>query len=374
MRKTKEQLEKIKKKYNVSELWSWSKYNTYKTDPYGYLLKYILKEKETKASIYGVSGGNVHDIIESFYLKERNFDDLLEAYEDKLLEMNLANLKYNRKDKEANKKIASKYENNIREFFKHHEPIESKVITEQFVTIKVGKNIFQGYIDFVYKDEDGFYNIIDWKTSTIYVGKKIDKEKGQLVLYAESLIQRGIPIDKIKIKWNFVKYCTIKQELLTKGKTRNKNCLRTEWVKGIEPTLRKWFTKLQYDPIETEMFISEAIENNNLDNMPDEIKGKFEYHDCYVEIPLNEEVIAELKIDIENTIHTIRTKEVEYQNTKDDKLFWTEIDKSNEFFFVNLCGYSPNQHKPYKAYLDELNFMRSQKEEPKDDLDWLNKI
>lgn len=374
MRKTKEQLEKIKKKYNVSELWSWSKYNTYKTDPYGYLLKYILKEKETKASIYGVSGGNVHDIIESFYLKERNFSDLLEAYEDKLLEMNLANLKYNRKDKEANKKIASKYENNIREFFKHHEPIEGKVVTEQFVTIKVGDNIFQGYIDFIYRDEEGFYNIIDWKTSTIYVGKKIDKEKGQLVLYAESLIQKGIPIDKIKIKWNFVKYCTIKQELLTKGKTRNKNCLRTEWVKGIEPTLRKWFTKLQYDPIETEMFISEAIENNNLDNMPDEIKGKFEYHDCYVEIPLNEEVIAELKRDIENTIHTIRTKEVEYQNTKDDKLFWTEIDKSNEFFFANLCGYSPNQHKPYKAYLDELNSMRTNKEETKDDLDWLNEI
>ena len=41
MRMDKEQLNEIKAKYNVDELWSFSKVHWYEVSPYNYFLKYI---------------------------------------------------------------------------------------------------------------------------------------------------------------------------------------------------------------------------------------------------------------------------------------------------------------------------------------------
>lgn len=375
----------LKQKYNVSKIWSWSRYNSYKTDPYGYLLKYILKERETKESIYGVSGGVCHDIIERFYKNELKYEDMIEEYETKLLEMNLSELKYNRSNSDANEKIADKYEDNIRLFFKNHIPIVSKVLTEQTAVIKVGKSIFQGYIDFIHKDELGNFIITDWKTSTRYTGKKIDKEKGQLVLYAESLIQAGIPVDKIKIRWNFLKYCEIEYDLKgidkeTKlNKTKTTIGLRNEWISKIKTNLSMWLKEAGYDELEIEDMIMTAIENNNLDNIPIEISNRYKVRDCYVYIPLNQEVIDELKDDMIQTLAEILRNELEYnkliqnnEKEKAEKLFWTEIDQSNEFYFYNLCGYSVNQHKPFKEYLDNARMFVN--DEYKDNTDGLSEV
>lgn len=380
-RKSKEFLEQLKQKYEVNEIWSWSRYNSYKTDPYTYLLRYIKHVPETRSNIYGVSGGHCHQIIEDLYNGKITYEEMLSKYEEKLFEMNLSELKYNRSDEESNKKIADKYENNIRLFFQQHNQIKHKAKLEQYVTIKVGKFLFQGYIDFIYKDDEGNYNVVDWKTSTIYTGKKIEKERGQLVLYAESLIQRGVPIDKIKIKWNFLKYCTVKQTLTTvdkttkENKTKNKNCLRIEWVKGIESTLRKWLVKMEYDELQIEDMVSTALENNNLDAMPEEIQNKFEIMDCYVDIPLDQDIIDDLKQDIYDTLVTIEEKTKEYKESQDDTLFWVEIDKTNEFYFSNLMGYSIKEHRPYREYLEDLNLFKKQEDKSENDgMDWLNDL
>lgn len=382
MRKTKQELENIKKKYNVKTLWSWSKYNLYKTDPYGWYLKYIKHEPETKTSIYGVSGGTCHDIIENFYLRKIKYEDMIKEYELKLFEMNVAGLKYNRKDEKANEKIANRYEDCIRLFYQQHIPIKTKVITEQFVTININNNIFQGYIDFIHKDEDGNFVITDWKTSTIYVGKKIDKEKGQLVLYAQSLIQKKVPLEKIKIRWNFLKYCKLtytlagKDNVTKKHKISSKNVLRNEWVKSIETNLRMWLTKSkQFNEFEIEDMVLKAIINNNLDNMPKEIQEKYFLEDCYIYIPLNKESINELNEDIIDTINEIKSNIKVYDTTQNDKIWWTDIDKTNEFYFANLCGYSAKQHKPYKEYLDNINlFIKDKKENDEVDDSWLNDL
>ncbi len=50
----------------------------------------------------------------------------------------------------------------------------------------------------VIKDKDGNYNILDWKTSSIYKGEKALNECGQLVVYAIGLHQMGVPFEKIK--------------------------------------------------------------------------------------------------------------------------------------------------------------------------------
>lgn len=387
MRMDKEKLNKIKKKYGVDTLWSWSRYNSYKTDPYGYLLRYIKHEKETKESIYGISGGVVHDIVEKYYKKEITYEQMIEEYESKLFEMNMAELKYNRKDEKANESIANKYEGCIRLFFHNHIPIEGKVITEQFVTIKVGKNVFQGYIDFIHKEKDD-YIITDWKTSTLYIGEKAVKESGQLVLYAESLIQRGIPINNIKIRWNFLKYCNITSQL--KGidketklhKTRESKELRDRWVSKIANNLKMWLKEDGYEELEIEDMVQTSINNNDLDNIPKDIRDKYKIEDCYVYIPLTQELIDDLKENIIKTINEIEQKEKDYneyieQGDTDgaEHLFWTEVTEKNAFFFNNLCGYSSKQHKPYKEYLDNLNMWVKQDENKEvDDDDWLNNL
>ena len=59
---------KYVKKFHTNILWSWSRYNIFKTDPYSYFLKYIKGEKEDRRdSIYCVSGGYCHDILEKYY-------------------------------------------------------------------------------------------------------------------------------------------------------------------------------------------------------------------------------------------------------------------------------------------------------------------
>ncbi|WP_297419191.1 PD-(D/E)XK nuclease family protein [Clostridium sp.] len=381
-RKGKQQLEKLKKKYGVDILWSFSRYNAYKTDPYGYMLKYIRHEPETRQNIYGISGGFIHDIIQGLYDKQVKYDEMLTLYEDKLYEMNVAELKYDRNDEEKNKNIADKYEENIRLFFQQHKEIPYKMITEQFVTIKIYDYIFQGYIDAIYKDENGIYNIIDWKSSTIYVGAKVIKEAKQLILYAESLIQKGVQLENIMIKWNFLKYCTVEYQL--KGidketklhKTKTRNSLRTEWVKGLENNIKMWLGMLGYDELEIEDMVQTAIENNSMDNLPQELQDRYKMTDCYVNIPLTQEIIDELKDDIKNTLDEITEKTEEYKKTKDDKLFWTDIDKSNEYYFYSLCPYSSKQHLPFKEYLDIINmFITDYCENNQDnDMKWLDDL
>lgn len=380
MRVSKKKLESIKKKYNINTLWSWSKYNSYKIDQFGWYLKYIKHLKETKTSIYSVSGGNCHDIIERYYQKEITYNQMIEEYEAALVEMNMDELKYNRKDEKANDKIANTYENSIRHFFKNHVPIEGKVITEQFVTINVDGNIFQGYIDFINKEDDVFI-ITDWKTSTIYTGKKIDKERGQLVLYAESLVQKGIPLEKIKIRWNFLKYCKVTSELVSidketkKNKTRETNALRIEWVNKIQNNLKVWLKKEGYSEEEIENMVLEAVSNNNLDNIPEVVRNRYKVEDCYVYIPLNQEIIDDLKKDIVETIKEIEDNQNIYNVTKDEKIWWTHIDASNEFYFATLCGYSRRVHKPYDKYLkDKEMFLNKKSEEEAEDIDWLNDL
>lgn len=400
-RLNRKQLNSLKKKYGVDTIWSWSRFHRYKQDAYSYLLKYIKKEKETKKNIYGVEGGAVHDTLESFYNNKIKYEDMIVQYEENLFNLNMAEFKYDRNDDKKNRVIGDKYENNIRLFFKNHIPLQGKVITEQFVTIKVGNNIFQGYIDFMYVDANKKLHILDWKTSTMYVGKKIEKERGQLVLYAEAMIQKGIKLEDIIIEWNFLKYCNIEYQMKSidkktgKHKTKITKELRDRWVKKIEKNLRMWLEAYDYNELEIEDLIQTCKENNNLSCLPQDIQDKYNVTDCYVQIPLTQEIIDDLKEDIISTISEIEDKTNQYKvleqklnNTKDtfarnllidemDNLFWTMIDNTNYYFFCNLCGYSSLQHKPFREYIESINVCAKEKfKDTKEDYDdnWLNEL
>ena len=403
-RKSYEYLNKLKDKLNTDTLWSWSRYNSYHNDQYGYLLKYIKKVPETqKDSIWGISGGIVHDIIERMYLGEISYKDMITEYEEKLFEMNSMELKYNKIDKEMNDKISDNYEDSIRHFLLNYKPIEGKVILEQFVVIKVGNHYFQGYIDFLYKDLEGNYIVEDFKTSTMYTGAKKQNEAKQLLLYSQSLIQKGIPINKVKLRWNFLKYCTVTSCLFSKDKegnykTKDKNCVRSKWIKESSKNIEKWLKKEEYDELEITDMIQTCIENNSLETLPKSIQDKFSISDCYVYIDLNEDIINELNNEIVETLDKIieNTKttnillsqiegldnendknKINEINNKIDELWWTDIDKSKEYYFYNLCSYNRKQHKPWNEYLNDINeFVKENNKDSNEDndLDWLNDL
>ena len=359
-RKTSKELNEICSKLGVDTLWSWSRYHCYKQDKWEYYLKYILHEKENRTnSIYCVSGGNVHDIIESLYTGKIKYEDMPEAYEDSLFTMNCAELKYNRSDSEKNDAIANKYENCIRHFFKTHNQIQFPHKVEHFITIKISENIYmQGYVDMLYiepyTDTNGNerkrVHVVDWKTSTRYQGEKIERECGQLVIYAEGIRQAlNIPLEDIVCEWNFLKYVTVTYEQKN-GNKKDRYVERNVIGESLINTAKMWLKHFGYED-DIDKYTDEMILNNNIDCLPTEVREKFKINDCYVQVPLSEEKVEDLKSDIITTVGEINNKADEYSKTKDEDLFWQEVTDADEYRLSCLSGYSRKLHKPYDEYL-----------------------
>ena len=375
-RKTKEELNALCSQLNVKTLDSWSKYHCYKQDHWEAFLKYVLHEKEDRTNgIYAVSGGYCHEIIEKLYKGEVKYEDMINLYEDSLLTMNIAELKYDRNDAEKNEKIANKYENCVRHFFRNHNIIKQPHRIEHFITIRISDDIvLQGYIDFLftekYVDEEGNektrIRIVDWKTSTRYTGQKIDAECGQLVIYAEGIRQAlGIPLEDIICEWNFIKYVTVTYDQKN-GTFKDRYVERISIGECLVNTAKMWLKHFGYED-DIDSYVDTMILDNTIDCLPDEVREKFVIKDCYVEVPLSEEKIDEVKADIIETIHDFREKEKKYRETKDEMLFWQDVTDADAYRLATLSGYSRKLHKPYDTYLKEQEMFQNNTDVDDDD-------
>ena len=371
MRKTNEELQALKEHYGVKELWSFSKVNKFLTSPYEYYLKYILHIKEDRRDgIYTTSGGTIHDILEKFYRGEIKYEDMITSYEGALFLFDQAELKYNKTDEEKNAKIANKYEDCIRHFFKYHKPFTQKAMIEQFAVTKIGDNIFQGYIDFVFQDEDGTVTILDWKSSTIYTGAKVLKEGKQLLIYAQSLIQHGMPMDKIKICWNFLKYINV-SFIQQNGKPKERQIERNAIGSSLANTIKtKMKATKNYTEEEINSYLEFVITTNSLDGLPEEIKTQFTVEDCLVYIPLTEEILQNLNEEVISTIKSIDKCKDLWYNKKQSGASEIELDqiwydseeqlKANEYYHWNLSGYSQALHKPFGDYVAKQELIKQE--------------
>ena len=376
MRKTSDELTKICNEFGVDKLWSWSRLNTYLTDKYEYFLKYVLKVKEDRTNgIYAVSGGYCHSILERYYGGEIKYEDMISEYEDSLFTMNLSELRYDRGDAEKNEKIANKYEGCVKHFFTNHKVIEAPSRIEQFITVKISDDIYcQGYIDFMfiddYTDENGEkkkrVRVVDWKTSTKYTGKKIDAECGQLVLYAEGVRQTfGLDIEQISCEWNFLKYVTVAVEQKN-GTVKDRHIERNILGESLVNSAKMWLKHFGFED-ELDDYIDTMVLENSIDKLPPEVKQKFVVNDCYIQVPLTEEKIQELKDKIIETVAEITSKEKEYEDTEEETLFWQEVTDSDAFRLATLSGYSRKLHKPYDEYLKEREMFEDKSDEEIDD-------
>ena len=391
-RLTHEELNEILKQEGVDRIWSWSKFNTFKTSPYEYYLKYILhKEEDRQDCIYTSTGSLAHDIIEKFYKGEIQYEDMMEEFEDGWVTLyDISQLKFDRNNEERNKSIGEKYYKNLQHFFSNHTKLEHKPILEQFVKVKIGDNLFHGYIDCCFKDDDGCFNIIDWKTSSEYRGEKAKKECGQLVTYALALNQMGVPMDKIKIAWNFLKYCTVQYEQAN-GVVKSRIIERFELGEKLQSNLKVWLKRLGYQE-EMEDYLKMVIDTNSLKCLPEDVQKKYVVSDCYVYVDLTDELINYWVDDIIVTIKDIELREKDWEETHSAKIWWDTDESVNaqSYYFSTLSGYSPNLHKPYAEYLEKIeaskngdifgnvgvstssNIINNKSDEV--DLSWLNSI
>ena len=382
MRKSSEELNELCKKFNTDILWSWSRVNCVHNSLYEYYLKYIRHVKPDRDdSIYVVTGGICHDIIERFYNGEIQYEQMYEEFNDGwMTAFDIGELKFDRSDSEKNQKIADKYYKDLEHFFKNHKKIPHKVQLEQFVTVKIGEEYYQGYIDCCFKDNEENYTILDWKSSSIYKGEKALNECGQLVMYALALNQMGIPLNKIKIAWNFLKYqCVTVQS--KKGEKKVREIERSELGSSLKANAKIWLKHFGYEE-QMEEYLTALEEENDISVLPAEVQEKYEFADCIVYVDLTDELVQKWTDYIIETTKDIRNKTAEYEKTFDEHIWWEDEDtvKKQSYYFANLCSYSPSVHKPYGAYLDKYNTLQNilaakkLKAETEDDLSWLDNL
>ena len=396
MRLTYEELDKVKQKYGVDQLWSFSKFNCYRTSQYEWMLKYLQKKPENteKPSAYAPMGSICHDALEKFYNKELTYNELSNEFDDGFItNIEIAGLCFDRSDSTKNENIKTKYYNNLMHYFMNFHPMEHKPLMEQFLAIKITDDIvFQGYADCIVKDDEENFVVLDFKTSTLYKGKKADKESAQLVLYSEALRQKGIPKEKIKCAWNFLKYVLVDCEQVN-GKIKTREIERSEIGESLQASTKVWLKKLGYENQIVE-YLDELVQTNDINCLPEDVRAKFNIRDCIVYVDNIWDLYDELKEEITSTIKEINEKVEQYNFLKDtdiesaEKLFWDNEDslKEQSYYYNNLCGYSIPTIKPYKAYLDKINaekngdifgskpVQNTNDEYAEDDLSWLNDL
>ena len=393
MRLTNEQLQKVKDKYGVDELYSWSKVNTFMTSPYEFYLKYVLHKKEDIDNCaYAPLGSCVHQVIEDYYGKKIEYEDMVDSFEDGwMVAIDVADLRFDRNDEEKNENIKNKYKLNLQHFFEHHKPIERKVELERFLAAKIGDYVLQGYADAITKDKDGNFIIIDWKTSTKYSKKALEEHSGQLTVYAIALTQLGVPLNKIRCCFNFLKYCTIQYQQAN-GSIKTRDVERYKLGESLQSNLKIWIKKLGYEDQVDDM-LKMVLDTNGIECLPQEIQDKYMISDCYCYIDLNEKLVNKWINEIMTTIKDIELRKLDWKETHSEKIWWDsdESVKAQSYYFATLSGYSAHLHKPYQAYLERLeaaqngdifggllddNFVKTTSKDISVDtsLDWLNDI
>lgn len=356
-RLTWKELDEVKKKHGVDILWSWSRVNTFMTSPYEYYLKYIKKAKEDLVNCaYAPIGSLAHSCLEKYYSNEISHEDMLADFEDGwLTNIDIADLKFDRNDEEKNESIKKRYKYDIEHFFKNHSAMADKVIVEKFVTAKIGDNVFQGYIDAAYQDEDKNVCVIDFKTSSKFSSKAVEEKSGQLAVYAIALMQKGIPLDKIRIGFNMLKYCTVEYRQKN-GAVKTRDIERYKLGESLQTNAKMWLKDAGYDEETTDDYLKMLLDTNDISALPEEVRDKYNIGDCFIWVPLNQKLVDKWTDTIIATIKDIEAREKDYKETGSDKCFWDDEEsvEKESFYFATLCGYSGNLHKPYGEYLEKL--------------------
>jgi hypothetical protein len=320
------------------------------------MLKYVKRTKEDRQDCaYTTLGTLAHDTLDDFYENKIKYEDMIQQFEDGwVMAIDISDLKLDRNDEEHDVKLKEKYREDLTHFFNNHTIYEHEILIEKPIVAKIGNNVFVGYIDAICKDNDGNYYILDFKTSSIYTGKTFDEHLGQLTIYAIGLNQAGVPLDKIKIGFNFLKYVSVQYEQKN-GAVKTRNVERCKLGESLQSNAKMWLKSLGYED-DVDFYLKSLLDLNSIEALPEDVQEKYVVTDCHVYADLDDSLINKWTDIIGETIRDISLREKDYKETNSDKCFWDTDDnvKKQSYYFASLCSYSPSVHKPYAEYLDKL--------------------
>lgn len=335
-----EKLEELKEQ--GAKIFSFSRLNSFHNCEYEYYNSYVLKNRGIN-NIYTELGSLIHNNIEAIYDETSDIVKFKDNYTNKMLELEMLGIKF------PSDTIGESWKRDISHFINNFNKLDTKIIQEKLIIFEVGDGIWlQGYVDGIVPSEKGkpFINVIDWKTSSKFTGKKLLEAGRQLLLYKVGLEDNtNFKVDKVM--WCMVKYIYV-CNMQKNGKVKKKMCNRGKWVKEMKSTIEKEMYKLGIDEFEVEMLLDKAIEDNTFDCLPREIKDKYWLEDCFVEYEITDEKIDELKKYIVSTIETIDSKD----HTNEDDWNPVELNKHNSFYCSVLCSHRKTC-KYYKQFLKD---------------------
>jgi ATP-dependent helicase/DNAse subunit B len=339
------------------KVYSFSKLGTFNTCEYEYYNSYILKNRGLN-NVYTEMGSCLHNNIEAIYDGESNLEQFKNNYNDKLMELEMLGIDF------PNENIKNSWIKDVNHFVDNFKKMDTKIIQEQLIVFEAAPGIWmQGYIDGILPSGQGkpYVNILDWKTSSKFTGKKLNEAGRQLLMYKVGLEDNSaVKVDRVM--WCMIKYLYV-CNWQKNGKIKKKMCNRGKWVKEMRSALEKELIKQGMDDFEIELLLDKAVQDNNIDCLPELVRKLYWLEDCFVEYEITDEKIDELKKYIINTVNAIEHKD------KDNEDEWkpVEINKQNSFYCSVLCGHRKHC-KYYKRYL-EKNADSFEKKDKKEDFD-----
>lgn len=317
------QLNKLKN--DGVQIWSNSRLNTFNTCQYEYYMNYILK-LESKDNIYNIMGNVIHDCLDDIHNNKKNELDMLTEYLIGLNKCKLFGIEF------PADYIEKSWKTDMNHFIHNFKKLDGKHITEHGFIFELDGHVLTGYIDET-REKDGIVEILDWKTSSEFKDGKLQEAGRQLLIYALAYEnEKGKLPDKVG--WYMLKYLYIDYD----GKT--KMVARRNAVKDIKGLINTQLKKLGYSESDRDLLITEAMNNNNLNNMPKEVQDRFQYRNCILYYDITEERIQELKDYIKNTVNAVNNKD---ENNEEE---WKPKENTKEdFYCMNLCG-----HKEHCKY------------------------
>ena len=200
----------------MSELYSFSRIQTFFSCPYRYKLQYIDKaEPDFPNTIEAFMGSCVHAALEKLY-KDLHFkklntvQDLIDFY-DKTWDKTWDDaILIPRKDYSAQqyKQIGTDC---IKDYYQRFKPFDhDKTIgTEEYIEFPLDdakEYMFRGYIDRLSYDGKGLYSIHDYKTSNSLKSQQDADDDAQLALYAFGVRRNYQDCKRVRLIWHMLRH------------------------------------------------------------------------------------------------------------------------------------------------------------------------
>lgn len=354
-RKIEPQLQKLfDEKKNV---YSHSKLSTIDNCLYSAYLSYIKHQKGTN-NIYALAGGKIHDALELIVNGKKDESCLLPTLEEELTDYEMLGIDFP-KDRNGEDSIRKGWISNMTHFCNTFKKPKGKFITEEFLLLKVDDDHYlQGYCDLikVIDEKNKIVSVYDWKTSSQFNKEDLLHHGRQLVIYQMALEQLGYTVKECA--WIMLKYCTIqymgKKRSNSKTETLiEKVCERKKIVQELKDDIEMRLTMLGYDEIDIEIMFNEALENNSLDGLPEEVRNRYRIIPYVRRYEVTDEIKEECIEYIKSTSELwegLDEKETSYPPRKFTKVTKTGKEVDDIFFCTNLCNHKNCPH--LRKFLD----------------------